>query len=403
MIYQDGKGGATYMKRFAVNSVTRDKFYPMTKGKPGSKVHYLSVHPNGEREVVTIHLRPRNHLKKLRWEIDFSELLIKGRGSMGNKVTKEIVSKVIQKEVGISTLAARKIWFDEVVGRLNDEGRGELLGSFKGGDKILTIYNSGAYRLSNFDLGNRFEDGMIHIEKWNPDHPISTVYFEPEKQLHYVKRFLCEVTTDKMVPFISEEEGAYMDVVSTDFNPIISISYSKRYKETKKLKDKVIELNGFIDVKGMKILGNQLTKLPVTKIELLPSKAEEAWSVIEKEQQRSSKPSEEEEQEEEQVQETGEDMETAVEKEVVEKEKKTPKKKKKALKAEDKVQKKESSNELEEENLIEVDDSEKTESIEFEIETSVDEKPKKASDKKAPAKKKIIKPLDDDEEQMKLF
>mgnify|MGYP000449927242 CR=1 FL=1 len=149
------------MKRFAVKSITRDKMYPMTAGKPDSKVHYLSVHPNGEREVVTINLRPRNHLKKLRFEIDFSELLIKGRSSKGNRVTKELISKVVQKEVGNSTLAARKIWYDDIVGRLNDDGRGKLLGSFKGSDKILTIYTSGAYRLSNFDLANRFDDSRI--------------------------------------------------------------------------------------------------------------------------------------------------------------------------------------------------------------------------------------------------
>jgi topoisomerase-4 subunit A len=378
MIYQDGKGGATFVKRFAVKSITRDKFYPMTKGKAGSTVHYLSVHPNGEREVVTIHLRPRNHLKKLRWEIDFSELLIKGRASMGNKVTKELVSKVVQKEVGISTLAARKIWFDEVVGRLNDEGRGELLGSFKGGDKILTLYSEGMYRLSNFDLGNRFDDGLIHIEKWNPDHPITTVYYDPEKELHYVKRFLCEVTSDKMVSFISEGEGAYMDVVSTDFNPIISISYSKRYKETKHLKDKVIELKDFIDVKGMKILGNQLTKLPVKDIALLPSKPEDAWEVIEEDLEDAVEENEVEENEEKE--------------EVVEKAEREEKEITKEVKAEN------------EGDLIEMDDSEKTESIEFEIVTPVEGKKKSPKKSSEPKKKKIVKPIeDDDEEQMKLF
>ncbi len=366
LIYQDGKGGPSFMKRFAVKSITRDKMYPMTKDRPGSKVHYLTVHPNGEREIVTIHLRPRNHLKKLRFEIDFSELIIKGRASMGNRVTKELISKVVQKEVGVSTLAARKIWYDEVVGRLNDEGRGELLGSFKGGDKILTIYSVGAYRLTNFDLANRFDDNLIHIEKWNPEHPVSTVYLEPDKKLHYVKRFLCDVSSGKMVPFITEKDGAVMDVVSTDFNPRIKISYSKRYRETKNLPDKVIELKDFIEVKGLKVLGNQLTKLPVKDITLLAPNDKETWENIEVEEElpidtESSKPVTEETPE--------------VEFEVVD---------------------------TTTDTSVEVDSSEKSEEVEFIIEPSTKEeaKPKKEASKK---KTSPIDEDEDDEEQMTLF
>jgi topoisomerase-4 subunit A len=268
VMYQDGVGGPTMMKRFFVNSITRDTEYDLSKGAKGSKLLYFAVHPNGEREVVSIMLRPRPHLKRLRFDIDFGELLIKGRAASGNRVTKEIVQKIIQKEVGGSTLAARKIWYDTVVGRLNDEGRGKFLGSFKGNDKLLTLYKTGEYRLSSFDLATHFDEDMMHIEKWVPDRPISTVYYDAEKELHYVKRFLCEVTSDKKVLFISESEGSYMDTVSTSYRPEVRIVYNKLLRETKNLPDNVVNIADLIEVKGMKAQGNQMTKLKVKEIVL---------------------------------------------------------------------------------------------------------------------------------------
>jgi len=266
MIYQDGKGGATMMKRFNVNSITRDTEYDLTKGEKGSKMLYFNVHPNGEREVVTVLLRPRPHLKRLKFDIDLGDLLIKGRGAAGNRVTKEIVSKIIQKEVGGSTLAARKIWYDEVVGRLNDEGRGKFLGQFKGSDRILTLYKSGEYRLSGFDLTTHFDEDMIHIEKWHQDRPISAVYYDAERDMHFGKKFLCEVTSDKKTLFISEEEGSTLDAVSTAYKPRFRVVYNKLLKATKNLPDTVLEFDDFIDVKGMKAQGNQITKLKVKEI-----------------------------------------------------------------------------------------------------------------------------------------
>ncbi len=278
LIYQDGTGGSAMMKRFYVNSITRDTEYDLTRGVKGSKMLYFSVHPNGEREVVNVLLRPRPHLKRLRFDVDLGDLLIKGRQSAGNRVTKEIIQKITQKEVGGSTLAARKIWFDTVVGRLNDEGRGKFLGSFKGEDRILTLYKTGEYRLSNFDLSNHFDEEMIHIEKWHPHRALSTVYYDAEKDLHFVKRFLCEVTSDKKVSFISEGEGSYMDVVSTAYRPMIRIIYNKLLKETKNLPDNELQIADFIDVKGMKAQGNQLTKLKVKEIVLTHSiEGEEPW------------------------------------------------------------------------------------------------------------------------------
>ena len=268
LFYQDGIGGSTMMKRFYVNSITRDTEYDLTRGTKGSKMLYFSVHPNGEREVVSVLLRPRPHLKRLRFDVDLGELLIKGRNSAGNRVTKEIIQKIIQKEVGGSTLAARKIWYDNIVGRLNDEGRGTFLGSFKGEDKILTLYKNGEYRLSSFDLATHFDEDMVHIEKWIQDRPITTVYYDAEKDLHYVKRFMCEVTTDKRVIFISESVGSFMDLVSTAYRPEAKMVYNKLLKETKNLPDNVINLADMMELKGMKAQGNQMTKLKVKEIVL---------------------------------------------------------------------------------------------------------------------------------------
>jgi topoisomerase-4 subunit A len=279
LIYRDGKeGGPTMMKRFAVKSITRDKEYDLTRGTKGSKIYYFSYHPNGEREVVQVQLRPRPHLKRVRFDIDFGELIIKGRGAAGNRVTKEIVSKVIQKEVGESTLAARKLWWDDVVRRLNVDERGKYLGAFKGEDKLLTIYDNGELLISKFDLATKFSDNLIHIEKWHPERPLSVVYYDGEKELHYVKRFLVEGRPGKKVSFISETEGSELDVVSTALKPSIKIVYNKRLKETKDLPDKEVDLVEFIDVKGMKSQGNQLTKLKVKEIQLVgPIEGDEPW------------------------------------------------------------------------------------------------------------------------------
>ena len=286
LFYQDGTGGPTMMKRFYINSTTRDTEYDLTKGTKGTKMLYFSVHPNGEREVVSVMLRPRPHLKRLRFDIDLGALSIKGRNSAGNRVTKEIIQKIVQKEVGVSTLAARKIWYDTVVGRLNDESRGKFLGSFKGDDRILTLYRNGEYRLSTFDLATHFDEDMLHIEKWVEDRPIAAVYYDAEKELHYVKRFICEVTQDKRVSFISEAPGSYLDIVSTAFRPQAKIVFNKLLKETKNLPDQLIYLSDLIEVKGLKAQGNQVTKLKVKEIVLTHpiDESPDAWPVEETEQ-----------------------------------------------------------------------------------------------------------------------
>jgi topoisomerase IV subunit A len=276
MIYQDGRGGPSYMKRFFINSVTRDKEYDLTNGNKGSKIHYFSCNPNGRKEVVTVQLRPRPHLKKLKIQIDFSLLGIKGRGSRGNRVTKDLVSKVIQREVGGSTLAARKIWWDDVVQRLNGEQRGILLGEFKGEDKILTVYKGGYYRITGFELSNKFDEDLEHIEKWHPKRPLACVYWEGSKELYFVKRFIADPSSKK-VYFVPEGAGNEMKVLSTQYEPKAKIIYNKHLKATKHLPDKEVLLNNIIDVKGVRAQGNQLTNLKVKDVQVLIREDDPEW------------------------------------------------------------------------------------------------------------------------------
>lgn len=280
MIYQHSKGGPSYMKRFAVNAITRDKEYDLTSGGKDSKIHYFSVNPNGRREIVSVKLRPRPKLKKLKFDIDFGDLMIKGRGSKGNQTTKHFISKVELKETGGSTLAAREIWWDDVVRRLNNEGRGKSLGTFKGDDKILTVYESGHFKLSGFELTNKFDDDLLQIEKWYPNRPLSCVYYNGDKEIFYVKRFLIESTSKKTL-FIPESAKSELTIASTQYLPKVKIEFNKRLKETKDLEDKVENLNDLIDVKGMKAQGNQLTRLKVKEISLLPVVDGEEWPIEE--------------------------------------------------------------------------------------------------------------------------
>ncbi|MDB4533714.1 DNA gyrase/topoisomerase IV subunit A [Vicingaceae bacterium] len=265
-VYQDGKDGAAMMKRFSVTSITRDKEYPITKGTPGSKLLWFSANPNGEAEVLSIKLKPASKVRKMKFDLDFAELAIKGRGAGGNRVTKFPIAKIELKEAGVSTLAARKIWFDDTVQRLNSEERGEFLGSFKAKDRILTLMQSGEYQLLGFDLFTKFEEDMIVLEKWNPDKPISAVYFDGEKKEYFVKRFLVE-PTDKKVSFISEDENSQLEVVSTDWLPQIETTFAK--VKGKQKDNEIISLEEFIAIKGMKAIGNRLTTHKVKNIDLL--------------------------------------------------------------------------------------------------------------------------------------
>lgn len=281
VIYRDGKLGKTFMKRFNVTSITRDREYPVTKGTAGSEVLYFSANPNGEAEVVTIHLRAMQRVKKLKFDLDFSELAIKGRAAAGNTVTRYPVRKVELKEQGISTLGARKIWYDETVQRLNADSRGRFLGEFNADDKILVLLASGEYKLTGFDLTTHFDENMIHLEKWIPEKPISAVYYDPEKDVHFAKRFLAEPSRGAM-SFISESPESKLLVATTIHYPHIRLVFNKRFKHTRDKEDQVINLRDFIGVKGLKAQGNRVSPLPITDvvledpIEELEIKAEEA-------------------------------------------------------------------------------------------------------------------------------
>lgn len=269
MIYRDGgPNGTNYMKRFNVTSVTRDREYDLTAGAKGSQVLYFTANANGEAEVVTIYLKALQRLKKLKFDTDFSELAIKGRASKGNIVSKYPIRKIEMKEEGVSTLAPRRVWFDDTVQRLNYEGRGTLLGAFRGEDKILTILQSGHYRLTSFDVSTHFDDDMILMEKWRPDHPITAVYWDGKKERYFVKRFLVEVINSEKNLFISDTEGSHLELVSTSFEPKIEIIFKKI--KGKQREDEEANLAEFISVKGWKAQGNQLTPYDVKTINLLP-------------------------------------------------------------------------------------------------------------------------------------
>ncbi len=267
MIYKDGKGGASYIKRFYVSGVTRDKEYDLTQGKKQSQVLYFSANPNGEAEVVTVNLRQVGSIKKLKWDLDFADVLIKGRNAKGNIVTKYAVKRIDLKEKGVSTLKPRKIWYDDVVRRLNVDGRGELLGEFKGEDRLLVITQSGLVKTIIPELTTHFDDDMIVLEKWNRKKPISAIYFDGEKERFYVKRFLVE-NENKEEIIISEHPKSYLEIISTDWRPQVEVSFAKpRGKSAKP--NMVVNLEEFISVKGIKAQGNQLTPDKVKNIDLL--------------------------------------------------------------------------------------------------------------------------------------
>ncbi|MBL7879661.1 MAG: DNA gyrase/topoisomerase IV subunit A, partial [Chryseobacterium gambrini] len=213
MIYREGREGPYYMKRFSVTGVTRNTDYPLASDKKGSEVLYFSANPNGEAETVTVLLKPNPRIRKNKMDIDFSELAIKGRDSKGNLVTKYSVKKVDLKEEGVSTLAPRRIWFDDTVRRLNADGRGTLLGSFKGDDKILTINTNGEAKLVSFDLGNRFDDEYLVLEKWRPNQPVTCIYYDGEKDIYFIKRFLFENTPNVQTFMPSEHSKSFIENV----------------------------------------------------------------------------------------------------------------------------------------------------------------------------------------------
>ncbi|MFP2994658.1 DNA gyrase/topoisomerase IV subunit A [Spongiivirga sp. MCCC 1A20706] len=267
MIYRDGKGGASYIKRFAVTGVTRDKEYDLTQGKKGSVMWYFSANPNGEAEVVSVFLRQVGSIKKLKFDVDFADLAIKGRGVKGNIVTKYSIKRIELKEKGVSTLKPRKIWFDDTVQRINVDGRGELIGEFRGEDRLLIVDQKGNAKTIIPEVTTHFNDDMIILEKWKPKKPISAIYWDGDKERYYVKRFLIE-NENKEENFISDHSKSYLEVVSTDYRPVAEIVFNKLRGKDQKPNQK-IDIEQFIAIKGINALGNQLTTEKVKQINLL--------------------------------------------------------------------------------------------------------------------------------------
>ncbi len=265
MIYQDGTQGAYYMKRFAATGVTRDKEYDLTKGAEKSKVMYFSAHPDGRAEKVLVQLRPKPNLKKTKFEVDFAQLSVKGRSSQGNLLTRYMIHKVTQLEVGGSTLGAIPIWYDETVRRMNDTGHGRYLGRFAGDDKVLCITKSGQYMLLPYALSTHFPDDALTVVKYREGMVLSVVYYEGEKKLHHVKRFAIEPARDPVL-FISEHPDSRLDLHSLVDLPRVHVSYDQRSAQKG---DETIELDKFIGVKGVKAIGNRLSPFKVKDLELL--------------------------------------------------------------------------------------------------------------------------------------
>lgn len=268
MIYKDGQTGFSYIKRFNVTGITRDKKYELIPQHKESRVLYFTANPNGEAEVVTVNLRQLGTLRKLRWDIDFADTLIKGRGVKGNLVSKYAIKRIELKEKGVSTLKPRKIWFDDIVKRLNTEERGTLLGAFKGDDRMLLITKEGVVKTIIPELSLHFENNIAVMEKWVPEKPISVIYYDGEKERVFVKRFVVE-NENREELVITEHPKSQLLFVSADWRPMAEVVFTK--EKGKEKENLIVNLEEFISVKGIKALGNQLTTDKVKTINTLES------------------------------------------------------------------------------------------------------------------------------------
>ncbi|MDE7396806.1 MAG: DNA gyrase/topoisomerase IV subunit A, partial [Muribaculum sp.] len=273
VIYQNGKGGTYYMKRFAITGVTRDREYDITQGLPGTKVMWFSANPNGEAEVVRVTLKPKPRLTKLQFDIDFKELAIKGKASQGNIVTKNEVHRLSLKEKGTSTLGGRDVWFDHDVLRLNYDGRGEYLGEFGPNDKVLVILKNGEYYTSSFDAGNHYEDSILRIEKFRQGHIWSVALYDADQGYDYLKRFAFEPTT-KRTKFIGDNEQSRLLLISSEPGARIRVTFGGGDSFREPLD---IDCVDFIAVKSLKAKGKRISTFEIENItELEPRPVEES-------------------------------------------------------------------------------------------------------------------------------
>jgi topoisomerase IV subunit A len=272
MIYLDGRKGTSYMKRFAVKGVTRDKEYDLTRGTKGSKVLYFTANPNGEAEVVTVYLRHKPKLKKPVFEMDFSELAIKGRAAGGNMLTKHAIRKVVLKDQGVSTLGAMDVWFDDTVLRLNSDKRGQYLGAFKGDDKILAIFSYGQYRLMNFDLSNHFDERPALLEKYRENVVVTAVYVDGETGFYYIKRFHPEAN-GKLAVFIGDHKDSRLTLISTSHNPKLWMRLAATSRKPES--EEEVDAESFIAVKSYRAKGKRLSVSEIVELKLLEAKPDQ--------------------------------------------------------------------------------------------------------------------------------
>lgn len=264
LVYRNGKDGAAYIKRFAVNSITRDKEYDLTQGLPGSRIMYFSANPNGEAEIIRITLKPGPRIKKLQFDKDFSEIAIKGRQSMGNILSKNEVHRITLKQKGGSTLGGRQVWFDHDVLRLNYDGRGQYLGEFQSDDLILVITKTGQFRTTNFDLSNHYEDNILYIEQFKVDKIWTATLYDADQQgFPYLKRFSLEATT-KPLSLIGDNPTSSLIVLTDTYYPRIQVVFGGGDAFREAL---VVEAEEFINVKSFKAKGKRLTTFSVASIQ----------------------------------------------------------------------------------------------------------------------------------------
>ena len=266
VIYREGKTAVSYAKRFNVTSVTRDKEYDITQGTPGSELLWFTVNHNGEAETVKIYFRQRAKLKKLIDEYDFSQLLIKGRASRGNLVSKNPIQKIQLKSKGVSTIGGKDIWFDEDIQRLNEDGRGTLIGQFNTGDHILAIFKDGTYYTTSFDLSNRYQGELLKIEKLDVNKTYTVLYYDKSVSSFYVKRFSFDVSDNTPVSFIGDAKGSYLVAISEDKHPQFEITFGGKHEHREA---EVVDAEEFIAKKGLQAKGKRVSAMDVKSVKFI--------------------------------------------------------------------------------------------------------------------------------------
>ncbi len=261
VLYRDGLKGAIMMKRCAIKGITRDREYDITKGEAGSEVLYMSVNPNGEAETLKIYFKPRPRLKKLITDLNFGDLVIKGRQSQGNLFSRYAIHKIVMKERGASTLGGQNVWFDHDINRLNTEERGELLGEFVGDDRLVVFTKDAQYYTSNYDLGQHFPENLLFVEKYDPEKIYTVVYIDREQGLHYIKRFQAEQCDQRPQQFV-EPENEFV-TLNGDKYPVVKLQYGGKYNERS---PEVVDADEFIGVKSHRAKGKRLSNLTLAEV-----------------------------------------------------------------------------------------------------------------------------------------